>query len=127
MEPRFTFTKGTIFRAQVSYKLDDKKNTEGNEKSTANSFSSEIKYNVLSNTSLSGKFTYSQIQYNSAPNTSVSYIMLDGLLPGKNFLWTIDLTKRLTSFLELSFQYEGRKAGTSGTVHVGRAQLRALL
>ncbi len=125
-EPRLTFTKGTNFRTQLSYKLEDKKNT-GGEKSTNNSLNTEIKYNVLSNTSLIGKFTYSQIKYNSTPNTTVSYIMLDGLLPGKNYLWTVDLTKRLTSFLELSFQYEGRKAGNSGAVHIGRAQLRALL
>jgi hypothetical protein len=53
-------------------------------------------------------------------------MMLDGLLPGKNFLWTLDLTRRLSSFIELSVQYEGRKSGQSGMVHVGRAQVRAL-
>jgi hypothetical protein len=52
--------------------------------------------------------------------------MLDGLLPGQNYLWNVDLTQRLSSFLELNFQYEGRKAGTSGVVHIGRAQIRAL-
>ncbi len=125
LEPRLTFTKGTNFRAQVGYKFDDRKNT-GGEKSTNNSLNTEMKYNVVSNTSLTTKFTYSQIKFNAQPNSTVSYIMLDGLLPGKNFLWNADLTKRLTNFLELSFQYEGRKAGTSGVVHIGRAQLRAL-
>jgi hypothetical protein len=126
LEPRFTYTKGTVLRAQAGYSFDKKKNTSGPEKSSTNSLNTEVKYNVLSNTSLTGRFTYSQIDYNASPNTSVSYIMLDGLLPGKNFLWTLDLTQRLTSFLELSFQYEGRKAGTSGVVHIGRAQIRAL-
>jgi hypothetical protein len=125
IEPRFSFTKGTVFRAQVSYKRDDKENT-GGEKSGSNAFNTEVKYNVLSNTSLTAKFTYNQIKFNGAPNTTVAFIMLDGLLPGKNFLWSLDLTQRLTSFLELNFQYEGRKAGTSNIVHVGRAQLRAL-
>jgi len=126
LEPRFTYTKGTVLRAQAGYSFDKKKNTSGPEKSSTNSLNTEVKYNVLSNTSLTGRFTYSQIDYNASPNTSISYIMLDGLLPGKNFLWTLDLTQRLTSFLELSFQYEGRKAGTSGVVHIGRAQIRAL-
>jgi hypothetical protein len=126
VEPKLTFTKGTVFRAQGGYAWTQKRNREGNERSTANALTGEVKYNVLSNTSLNTKFTYSRISYNSTPNTAVSYLMLEGLLPGKNYLWTIDLTQRLSSFLELNFQYEGRKAGTSGMVHVGRAQIRAL-
>jgi len=125
-EPRFTYTKGTVFRAQAGYNLDKKVNTAGTEKSFANSINSEVKYNVLSNTSLTGRFTFSQIDYNASPNTSVAYVMLEGLLPGKNFLWTLDLTKRLSSFLEINFQYEGRKSGASGIVQIGRAQIRAL-
>jgi hypothetical protein len=52
--------------------------------------------------------------------------MLDGLLNGKNYLWSLTLNKRLLNNLELSFQYDGRKAGTSKTVHIGRASITAL-
>ncbi len=126
LEPRLTYTRGTVFRAQVGYLFDQKDNTAGTEKSSANTVNAEFKYNVLSNTSLTARFTFSQITYNASPNTTVSYVMLDGLLPGENYLWNVDLTQRLSSFLELNFQYEGRKAGTSGVVHIGRAQIRAL-
>jgi hypothetical protein len=130
-ESRISYIRGTNFRILLGYKLDDKKNTDSTQKAVIHSVTTEVKYNVLSNTSITSRFTYSQIKYNdpgngNVPNTSVSYIMLDALLPGKNFLWTVDLTKRLTSYLELNFQYEGRKAGTSNTVHIGRASLRAL-
>jgi hypothetical protein len=125
MEPRFTYTKGTDFRGQLSYKWDDRENV-GGEKSVNNSIILDVKYNVVSNTSLTTRFTYSQIKYNAVANSTISYIMLDGLLPGKNYLLTVDLTKRLTSFLEANLQYEGRKSGTSGMVHTGRAQVRAL-
>jgi hypothetical protein len=131
MEPRLSFIRGTNFRIALGYKYDDKQNTDGAQKAVINSLTSEAKYNVLSSSSVTAKFTYSQIKYSdpgnaNTPNTSVSYIMLDALLPGKNFLWTVDFTKRLTSYLELNFQYEGRKAGVSNTVHIGRASLRAL-
>src|SRR5690606_39097336 len=131
MEPRLSFVRGTNFRIAVGYKYDDKQNTEAAQKAFINSLTTEAKYNVLSSSSVTAKFTYSQIRYSdpgnaNTPNTSVSYIMLDALLPGKNFLWSVDFTKRLTSFLELNFQYEGRKAGVSNTVHIGRASLRAL-
>jgi hypothetical protein len=117
---------GTVFRIQGGYVFTDKRNTEGVEHSVSNAIQTEAKYNVLSNTALSTRFTFNRIKYNSSPNTSVSYLMLDGLLPGKNYIWTIDLTQRLSSFLELNMQYEGRKSGSSGMVHVGRAQVRAL-
>ena len=125
MEPRFTYTKGTDFRGQLSYKWDDRKNV-GGENSVNNSIILDVKYNIVSSTSLTSRFTYSQIKYNAVANSTLSYIMLDGLLPGKNFQLTVDLTKRLTTFLEINFQYEGRKSGTSGMVHTGRAQVRAL-
>ncbi|WP_240627834.1 hypothetical protein [Terrimonas sp.] len=131
LEPRLSFTRNTNFRILLGYKFDDKTNTDSTQKATIHSLISEAKYNVVSSTSVTAKFTYSQIKYSdpanaNSANTSVSYIMLDALLPGKNFLWTVDLTKRLTSYLELNFQYEGRKSAASNTVHVGRASLRAI-
>ncbi|MBL7729527.1 MAG: hypothetical protein JNM68_17655, partial [Dinghuibacter sp.] len=46
-------------------------------------------------------------------------------LPGKNYLWHADVTKLLGNNLELTFRYEGRKAGDSRTIHTGTASLRA--
>lgn len=133
IEPRFSFTRGSNFRLILGYRLTDKRNEEGDkERSTTNSLNTEIKYNILQSTSIQGKFTYSSISFTSSnpvlnTNSPVAYIMLDGLLPGKNFLWSLDLTKRLSNNLELSIQYEGRKPGSARVVHVGRAAIRALL
>jgi hypothetical protein len=133
VEPRLTFTKGANFRMGVGYKFSDKTNEQGSmEKSTANSLNTDVKYNILQSTSVMAKFTYSNISFSSLDNpvnvnSSSSYIILDGLQPGKNFLWTLDLTKRLSNNLEFNMQYEGRKAGASRIVHVGRASVRALL
>lgn len=130
-EPRLSFIKGTDFRAALSYRYDDKRNRDSTQTASIHTLTGEIKYNVMSNTSVTSKFTYSQIDFSdprnaNAANTSVAYMMLDALRPGKNFLWTVDFTRRLNTYLELNFQYEGRKAGTSATVHIGRAALRAL-
>ncbi len=128
IEPFFTFIKGSTFRVVTSYKFDSKKNLPlyGGERSVSNSLNIEAKYNILQNSSLTGRFTFNNIDYNFPANTTVSYIMLDGLLPGKNLLWSLSFNKRLLNNLELSFQYDGRKAGTSKTVHVGRAAITAL-
>jgi hypothetical protein len=125
-EPRITYTHATSFRFITGYKIEDKKNA-GLEKSTIKSLLIESKYNLVSNTSISAKFNISNIVFNGNANTSLGYVMLEGLLPGKNFIWTLDLTKRLSSFLEMNIQYEGRKAGSSGLVNIGRASVRAIL
>lgn len=132
-EPKLSYIKGTNFRISVSYKFDERNNKVGDlEKALNHALIAETKYNILSSTSLSAKIQFNQITYSSkvvttpSTNSTVGYIMLDGLLPGKNYLWTADLTRRLSNNIELNFQYEGRKAGTSNTVHIGRATLRAL-
>ena len=133
VEPRITFTRGSNFRTIVGYKFSDKENNEGSrETSSSHAINTEVKYNILQSTSILAKFTYSNISFNSKDsvantNSPASYIMLDGLLPGKNFLWTLDFTKRLSNNLEFNIQYEGRKPGSSRSVHIGRASIRALL
>ena len=127
-EPRLSFVQGTVFRLQTSYKWEEKNNKEiyGGERSVSNVLNVETKYNVLQNSSINAKFTYDNISYHSATNTTVSYIILDGLLPGSNYLWSVDFTKRLFGNVEMNFQYEGRKPGDGRTIHIGRAAIRAL-
>jgi hypothetical protein len=127
-EPTLVFIRGTRFRLLGGYRYENRQNEPqyGTEESTSNSFTAEAKYNLLQSASFTGKFTLDNIDYNAAPNTTVSYIMLNGLLPGKNYLWSLGFSKRLMNNLELNFQYDGRKAGSARTVHVGRAGLTAL-
>ncbi len=133
LEPRISYTKGANLRAIVGYRFSDKTNQEDeNEKALSNAINGEVKYNVLQSTSIQTRFTYNKINFGSkgaAANTNspAAYIMLDGLLPGKNFLWNFEVTKRLSNNLEINIQYEGRKPGEARTVHVGRASIRALL
>lgn len=130
-EPSLSYIKGTKFRVTVGYSLDDKKNNSGFfERSSSSGVNSEVKYNVLSSASITGKFSVNNISFSyndgGSPNSTVGYILLDGLLPGKNYLWNLDFTKRLSNSIEISFQYDGRKPGESRTVHIGRATVRAL-
>jgi hypothetical protein len=133
VEPRISVTRGANFRTIVGYNYGKKVNGSGNqERSTSNAINIETKYNILQNTSLQGKFTFNKISFTSVdgvpnPNSTASYILLEGLLPGKNFLWNLDVSKRLSRNLEMNIQYEGRKPGTSRVVHIGRASVRALL
>ena len=128
-QPQVTYTNGTQFRVLGSYQFSTKRNApaQGGEKTITNALNLEAKYNAVSNTSLTAKFTFSNIHFTGATNTTVSYIMLDALQPGKNYLWNINFTKRLINNLEISFEYEGRKPGAAPAINTGRASLRALL
>lgn len=126
MEPRLSYTMGTVLRLSSGFKVDDRINNK-TEKAKIHSFHLEGKLSRVSKASIGSKLTYSKIDFNGSPSSTVGYIMLDGLLPGRNFIWTVDLTKRLGSFLEMTIQYEGRKSGSAGMVNIGRAQIRAIL
>lgn len=134
VEPRLNYTQSSKFRLVGGYRFAGRVNQVGDkEKYNAHSLNTELKYNILQSSSILAKFTYTSIDYVSGTdqplksNTTVSYIMLDGLMPGKNFLWNLDLTRRLSNSLEMNIQYEGRKPGESRVIHTGRASLRALL
>lgn len=132
-EPKISFMRKTDLRTSVSYKFMKKQNMEGElEEAMVHSLQADLKYNLLQRSSLQTKFTLSDISFQTPigkaqTQSPVAYLMLEGLLPGKNYLWNIDLTHLLSSSLELNIQYEGRKPGTGRMVHVGRAAIRAIL
>lgn len=127
LEPSISYTYGSKLRASLIFNYEDKKNKIGNgEEAKNNSISTDVRYNVLSSGTLNAKFTFNNISFTGAPNTTVGYILLDGLLPGKNLLWTVQFTKRLAGNIEMNLEYEGRKPGNTRAIHSGRASLRAL-
>ncbi len=127
--PDLSYTRRANLRISIGYNYNPQKNAPqyGGESSFSSSIITDIKYNLVQNTSLEAKFTLNDIEYNGSTNTTVSYILLDGLLPGKNYIWGLDLTKKLGSFLELNVAYEGRKPGEGAVIHTGRASIRAIL
>ena len=68
---------------------------------------------------------YVNINFMGETNSPIGFAMLNGLQNGRNFLWNINLDRRLSKNVQLSLSYEGRKTGTARVVHVGRAQVAA--
>jgi hypothetical protein len=129
IEPSIIYQYKSIFRANVSYRYAQKNNKiDLLESMKEQSFNTEMKYNASSKMSAGLKMTYSKIQFVGQESymSTVGFIMLGGLLPGKNYIWSADFIRKLSGSLELNIQYEGRKSETSNMVNIGRASVRAI-
>ena len=124
--PKLSYIFNDNSRFDVFYQYTSIQNTIGNLESLK-----QQKYGVsftLSNNdkgAINGEFNYFSNDFVGNSNTPVSYQMLEGLQPGKNFTWSLLAQKKLTKFLDLNLSYFGRKTKTSKTIHTGTVQLKA--
>ena len=129
VEPSLTWILRSAFRVTGSYKWDDRKNQPslGGEKANIQSINLDARITSSTLGTIQSRATYAQITYTGAANTSLSFVMLDALQKGTNWLWYINWERRLSKGIELSLEYEGRKPGDNPVVHTGRMSIRAIL
>ncbi|WP_366185256.1 hypothetical protein [Flavobacterium ovatum] len=120
----YLFSKNTSW--DLFYELQNKKNQIGDlETLLQNRFGTSISYSGTKNITLNGEVSFYQNKYDGNEFSSVGFQMLEGLQTGQNLVWKLLLQKNITQFLDINFNYLGRKSETSKTVHTGNIQLRA--
>ena len=100
-------------------RLSDQERLQQSRLGTSFSYASDLKF------TMNGEISIYENQFKGDASTPVAYQMLEGLQPGKNMTWRLLLQRKLTDYLDLNLNYQGRKTETSQTIHTGNVQLRA--
>ena len=74
---------------------------------------------------INAAFNVVNINFNGNSNSTIGYEMLEGLQPGTNFTWQLNLQQKMANNIQLTLNYNGRKSSEIRTIHTGGIQLRA--
>lgn len=124
--PKLSYLFNENARFDVFYQYTSKDNLIGNmETLLQNNYGISFTYNNAQKVAITGEVNLFDNSFDGNANTPVSYQMLEGLQPGKNFTWSLLAQKKITTFLDLNLTYFGRKTETASTIHTGTIQLKA--
>lgn len=128
-EPALSWILKSRLRITGSYRYDKRNNAPiyGGEIAQIQSANMDMRLSFPNYGSIQIRGTYAAIQYDGKSNTSLSFVMLDALKKGDNWLWNLNWERRLGKGIELSLEYDGRAPGTDPVVHTGRMSIRAIL
>jgi len=127
VKPEFVFQPSTTFRMTLSGRYEEKSNKPefGGEKAFIGDLGFGLKWNQLEKGSLNAEVKIVSINYSGLENSALSYEMLESLKPGRNYTWTLNYQRNISTNLQLSIQYNGRQSEDSKTIHSGGVEVRA--
>ena len=126
LQPKISYLHSKNSRLEAFYEYKNKENQiVNNETLQMHVFGANFQYANKQNFSVNANINLFFNEFTGNTNSPVAFQMLEGLQPGTNFTWLLNLQKRLTSFLDLNLNYFGRKSENSKTIHTGSMQLRA--
>lgn len=120
----YLFSKNTSVSG--FYKNQNKQNQgAGIETLNQNQLGVLFNFSNQQNITLNGEISLYSNQFNGNAITPVAFQMLEGLQPGQNTTWRLLFQKKLTQYLDININYQGRKSSNTNLIHTGNVQLRA--
>ena len=128
-EPTITWLYRSVLRVTGGFKYEERRNQlqYGGEHAKIESASFEMRFSKAATGAIQLRGTYSSIYFDGVITAPVAFTMLDALQKGNNFLWNMSWERKVAKGIDVSLEYEGRKAGSTNIVHTGRMSLRAIL
>lgn len=126
LSPKLSYLFNKNASWDLFYEFQNKKNRIGDLETLSQSrFGTSFSFASEKQFTMNGEFSLYKNNFVGNEQSPVAYQMLEGLQPGENLTWRLLVQKKLTNFLDININYEGRKSATSQTIHIGSVQLRA--
>ncbi len=127
IEPKLKWQNGTKLGIELSY-LYRNSLDESQVSGTQQEASARFRYNLAQKHSFDGRFSFIQMQYegNLGTNFNLENQILQALQVGSNYVWNLNFTTRLSKYIELRLNYNGRKSQDQRLQNTGRVQVSAL-
>ncbi|MFN0728782.1 hypothetical protein [Polaribacter gochangensis] len=124
--PKFTFEYNKNHQFSFFYNYKNKENNVGSlETLQQQKLGSSYYYKSTKDALIRVEINLFHNNFMGNQNSPVAYQMLEGLLAGRNYTWSLMYQQKINSFINLNFNYLGRKGENSTTIHNGSIQLRA--
>ena len=124
LQPALSYQPGQDYRVTLTYLLQEEENKLENTGERLQRHELQLEGNYKQWMRASAR--YVQLELDGDPRAPIGFVLLNGLQPGRNWIWNASLTRQLGRYLQMTLTYEGRQTGQANTVHVGRAQVTAI-
>jgi len=126
LNPKLSFLYSNNSRFEVLYHVKSKENQQnGLETLKLHKVGTNFIYARNQKFSINTSLNLIINNFDGSLNSPVAYQMLEGLQSGTNYTWNLTFQKKITSYLDINFNYLGRKSELSNAIHTGNIQLRA--
>lgn len=113
------------FRITPFMKFNKKHNIPDHNEAKMQTLGIEMRKNIKTDNFFTLKIDIIKNIYNGTLNSSLSYEMLEGLQPGWNQVYTLQVQRNISSTLQMIISYQGRASETSKMIHSGNVEMRA--
>ncbi|MBC3541529.1 hypothetical protein ACFSC6_15945 [Rufibacter sediminis] len=125
--PELSYQPNPTIRFTGTYQWMNKENEQdAQEKALFHELGAETRLSQVGKRTVTGIMKYINIKYTGLDTSPVAYEMLNGFRAGNNLTWNLALQQRLSSGLNITVDYDGRKPQGVRTIHTGRMQVSVL-
>ncbi len=126
LKPQISYLFDDSNRVDLFYEFESKDNKVNFPTSLSqNNFGISWSFNKSQKYAINGELRYIDNDFEGQAFSPVGFQMLEGLQPGSNLTWNLLFQKKITTFLDLNLNYNGRSTESSRTIHNGSVQLKA--